>query len=159
MPTTDLPLFSRHATDIIRILLRQIAIQIVQRPSHLVGMFLVHAEDDGLRDPVVLLEELGQVAGDGFRPRAQGYDPLKVLRVIFLIGYLATIAIKIALARTPAGCIPRRNNSVDAVRCKEPVFDALAQAVLVKRIAEVGVGVAVVLAKWSRRHAKLVGRL
>ena len=46
-----------------------------------------------------------------------------------------------------------------AVGREESVLDALAQTVGVDRVAEVAVGVAVVLAQRRRRHAELIGRL
>ena len=48
---------------------------------------------------------------------------------------------------------------MDAVRGEEAVVDALPQAVRVERVAEVEVGVAVVLAQRRGGHAELVGRL
>ena len=49
--------------------------------------------------------------------------------------------------------------AVDAVWRKEAVVDALAEAVRVDRIAEIAVGVAVVLAERRGRHAELEGGL
>ena len=48
---------------------------------------------------------------------------------------------------------------MDAVGREEPVLDALLEAVGVQRVAKVGVGVSVVVAKRSRRHAELGGGL
>ena len=51
----------RDAADIIGMLLHEVGVQVVERPAHLVGVLLIHAEDDGLGEAVGLLEELGQV--------------------------------------------------------------------------------------------------
>src|SRR5439155_24632113 len=107
----------------------------------------------GLGKTVGLFQEVCQMASDGLGSRAQRDDPLKVLRVIFLIGNLATIAIEIALARPPTGRIPSRDDSVDTVRRQEPIVNALAEAVSVEWIAEVGIGVTVVFAKRRGRHS------
>ena len=48
---------------------------------------------------------------------------------------------------------------MDAVRGEEAVVDALAQAVCVDRIAEIEVGVAVVVAQRRGGHAELEGGL
>ena len=61
----DAALIGDDPADVVGILLNQVGIEVVQRPPHFVGVFLVHAEDDRLGEPVGLLEELGQVLGDG----------------------------------------------------------------------------------------------
>ena len=48
---------------------------------------------------------------------------------------------------------------MNAIGGEKPVLDALPEAVLVNRIAEVSVGVAVVFTQWRGRHPELVGRL
>ena len=48
---------------------------------------------------------------------------------------------------------------MDAVGGQEAVLDALAQAVGVDRVAEVAVGVAIIVAQRRRGHAELIGRL
>ena len=50
---------------VVRVLLHEVGVAVVERPPHLLGVFLVHAEDDGLGEAVGLLQEVGQVAGDG----------------------------------------------------------------------------------------------
>ena len=67
-----------HPADIIRILLDQVGIEIVQGPAHLIGVVLVHAKDDGLGKAVGFLEEVGEVPGDGLGAGFQGNDALKV---------------------------------------------------------------------------------
>ena len=63
------------------------------------------------------------------------------------------------MAGPPAGGVPRGDDAMDAVGGEEAVVDALPQAVGVERVAEVAVGVAVVLAQRGGRHAELVGGL
>ena len=46
---------------------------------------------------------------------------------------------------------------MNSIGCKKPVLDALPEAILVNRIAEVFVSVAVVLAQWSSSHSELGG--
>ena len=123
------------------------AFRLFRAAAHLVGVLLVHAEDDGLGEAVGLLEELGQVPGDGLGAGPQGDDALEVLGLVFLVGDVAAVAVQLVLARPPAGGVPLGDDPVHAVGGEEAVLDALAQAVLVDRVAEVEVGVAVVFAQ------------
>ena len=107
----------------------------------------------------VFLQEVGEVPGDRLGARAQRDDPLEVLRPILVVGNLAAVAVELALARPPAGGVPVGDDAMHAVGREEAVVDALPQAVGVDRVAEVAVGVAVVLAQRRGRHAELVGRL
>ena len=104
MAPANVPFIGGHPADIIRILLHQVGIQVVQGPAHLIGVFLIHAEDDGLGKAVGLLEEVGEVPGDGLGAGPQGDDALEILGVIFLIGDLPAIAVQFSLAsgRQPA---------------------------------------------------------
>ena len=47
------------------------AFRLLSSPPHLVGVFLVHAEDDGLGEAVGLLEEIREVPRDGLGARSQ----------------------------------------------------------------------------------------
>jgi hypothetical protein len=67
-------------------------------------------------------------------------------------------AVQVVHARPPTGGVPFGDDPMDTVRREKPVVDALAQAVLVDRIAEILVAVAVVFPLWRSGHAKLVGR-
>ena len=71
MAAPDVAFVGGDADNIIRVLLHQIGVEIVQRVAHLVGVFLVDAEDDGLGEAVGLFQEVGEVAGDGFGARQQ----------------------------------------------------------------------------------------
>ena len=73
MSAPDVPFIGGHPADIIREPADLILIEIGQCPSHLVGMVLVHAEYDGLGEPVILGHEIGQVPGDGYRAGLEGY--------------------------------------------------------------------------------------
>ena len=77
-----------------------------------------------------------------------------------LVGDLAAVAVELALARAASRPHPASvTHPMDPVGRQEAVVDALPQAVGVDRVAEVGVGVAVVLAQRRGGHAELVGRL
>ena len=158
MAASDLSLFSSDTADVIRVLPHQVRIQIVQRPPHLVGVLLIHTEDDGFSEAVGLLEKLRQVTGDRLRAGTQRHHPLEVLGLILLVRNHTAITIKIALARTPSSSVPDADDPVYAVRREKTIFNALPQAIGVNGIAEVGVSVPVVFAQRRRRHTHLVGR-
>src|SRR5207245_1908582 len=63
---------------------------------------------------------------------------------------------EIGLTRPPYSSVPVSYDAMDAVRCQETVVDPLTETVLVDRIAEVAIGVAIVVAERCRGHAKLV---
>ena len=121
----DVAFVGGHAADVVRMLLHEVGVQVVERPAHLVGVLLVDAEDDGLGEAVGLLEELGQVPGDGLGAGAQGDDALEVLGLVFVVGDLAAVAVELALARPPAGGVAGRDDAVHAVGREEAVVDAL----------------------------------
>ena len=75
----DVALVGDDPAHVIGVLLHQVGVEVVQRPAHLVGVLLVHAEDDRLGEAVGLLQELGQVPGDGLGAGLQRDDPLEVL--------------------------------------------------------------------------------
>ena len=83
----------------------------------------------------------------------------KSLVSVFVVGDRPAVAIKLVLARPPAGGVPFGDDAMHAIGREEAVVDALPQAVLVDRIAEVEVGVAVVVAQRRRGHAELIGGL
>ena len=72
--------------------------QVAQSAAHLVGVFLIDAEDDGLGEAVGLLEEIRQVPGDGLGARPQGNDPFEILGLVFLVGDFSAVAVQIVLA-------------------------------------------------------------
>ena len=90
---------------------------------------------------------------------AQGNDALEVFGLIFVVGDLAPKAVNFVLARPPSCGVPLGDDTVDPVGREKTVIDALTQTVLVDRIAEIQIGVAVVFAQRRRRHAKLEGGL
>ena len=127
--------------------------------AHLAGVLLVDAEDDGLGEAVGLLQELGEVPGDRLGARAQRHDPLEVLGLVLVVGDRPAVAVQLVLARAPAGRVPLGDHAMHPVGREEAVVDPLPQAVLVDRVAEVEVGVAVVLAQRRGGHAELERRL
>src|SRR5206468_9228293 len=79
--------------------------------------------------------------------------------LIFLVGDLPPIPIHLAFGRPPAGGIDRRDDPMNPIGREEPILYASAQAVGVQGIAEVLVGIAVVLAQRRRRRPQLACRL
>ncbi len=137
----------------------EVGVQVVQRGAHNGCVFLVHAKDDGLGEAIGFFEEIGEVASDGLRAGAQSDEALEIGGAIFLVGDGAAIAVEVILARPPAGRVPLGDDAMDAVRREEAVVNALAQAVGINRVAEVEVGIAVLIAQGSGGHAQLIGRL
>jgi hypothetical protein len=107
----------------------------------------------------VFFRKISQMPGDGLRACAQGDAALKIASGINLVRNLASVAVEVVLAGPPAGGIPLRDDAMHAIRRKEAVVNALLEAVLIDRVAEIQVGVAVVLALRCSSHAELVGRL
>ena len=155
----DVALVGGDAAHVVGILRHKVGVEVDQRLPHFDGVFLIDAKDDGLGEAVGLLEEVRQVAGDGLRAGAQGDDALEILGLVFIVGDRAAVAVELVLARPPAGGVPLGDDAMHAVGREKAVVDALAQAVFVDRVAEIDVGVAVVLAQRRRRHAELVGGL
>src|SRR5437879_2198968 len=104
-------------------------------------MFLVHAENDGLAEPIGLFQKIGQMPRDGLRARPQRNPALEVGRPIDLIRNLPAVPIKILFARSPPGGIPLRDDPMHAVRSKKSVLDALLEAVSVNGIPKIQVRV------------------
>ncbi len=155
----DVALVGGDTADVVGVLAGEVAVEVGQRAAHLVGVRLIDAEDDRLGEAVGLLEEAGQVAGDRLGAGAQGDDPLEVLGVVLLVGDGLTEAVELTPGGAPAGGVVGGDDAVDAVGGEEAVFDPLAQAVLVDRVAEVAVGGAVVGALRRGGHAELVSQL
>src|SRR5258708_1309756 len=91
--------------------------------------------------------------------RTQRHDTFEFRRLVFFIGYRAPVPVEIVLARTPSCGIPLSDDSMDAIWREKAIFDPLAQAVLIDRITEVQIRVAVFFARRSRSHAQLIRRL
>ncbi len=93
----DVAFVGSDPADVVGVLPDQIGVQVVQGPPHLVGVFLIDAEDDGLGEAVGLLEEVGEVLGDGLGSGLQRDDPLEVLGVVIFVGDLPAVAVDVAL--------------------------------------------------------------
>src|SRR5919112_2690538 len=159
MPPTDVSLIGRHPAYVFGVLAYEVRVEVAQRPSHLVGVLLVYAENYRLGEAVGAFQEVGQVARYRFRARAQRHCLLEVLGVVVLVGDLASEAVELALARAPSGGVHARYYPMYPVRCQETVLDALLQAVLIDGVSEVAVGSLVVGAQGGGCHAELVGGL
>src|SRR4051812_40269044 len=117
MPTSDIGLVGSDAANVIRILAHYVLAQIRQRLPHFTGVLLVHTEHNGLCKRVSLLQKASQMLSDGICSCSKRNHPLEVLRLIFVVWNLATIAVQFCLARTPSGCVPVRDDAMDAVGC------------------------------------------
>ena len=122
-------------------------------------MFLIHTEDDGFAETVGLFEEVGEVAGDGLGSGLQGNNPFKVPGMIFVIRNGAAVTIQLAKFGPPTGGVHGGNDPVHPVRGQETVLDALAETVSVDGIAEILIGIDVVMAQGRGGHTQLRGRL
>ena len=89
MAAPDVAFVSRHPADVVGVLLDQIGIQVVQLPPHLVGVFLIHAVNDGFGEAICPLQEVGNAAGDGLGACQQGDGPLEILGLILPVRNLA----------------------------------------------------------------------
>jgi hypothetical protein len=104
----DATFVGRHAADVIGVLRHKIGISIMQRAPHFVGVLLVDAKDDCLREGVLLAHELGKVRSDRLCSGPQRDDSFEVLRLVLLIRDRAAIPVALVSTRPPSGCIPLR---------------------------------------------------
>ena len=156
---SDVALVRGHPADVIGMIPHRVRIQRRESLAHLEGVLLVHAEDDGLRVSVRLLEEPRQMPRDRPGPGLQRDHALEFGGVVFGIRDFPAVPVQLALVRPPAGGVVIGDHAVDPIRGEKAVRDALGQAVLVDRVAEVIVGVDVVLPSRRRGHADLARRL
>src|SRR4051794_16319415 len=99
------------------------------------------------------------MARDGMRAGTKSHHALKVLCLVFIIGYRTAIAIQFVTVWTPAGGVPLRNDAMNAIWRKKAVIDALPETVLVDRISEIQIGVTIVSTQRGCCHAKLISGL
>lgn len=142
-----------------RSVLHEIGVQGGERLPHLKRVLLVDAEDDGLGEAVGLGHEAREMSRNCLRSRPQRHDPLEVPRGVFGVGDFTPISIKFTPRRSPSGSVVVRDDAMDAIRGQEAVRDALREAVLIERIAEIVVGVDVILSPRRRCHPDLGRRL
>ena len=131
------PSIGGYPADIIRILLHQVGIEVVQGPAHLVGVFLIHAEDDGLGKAVGLLEEVGEMSGDGLGAGSQGDDPLKVFGRDIPHRESPGHSGPVPRHRGASRRHPGGDNPMHPVGGQKAVLNALPQAVSIDGIAKV----------------------
>src|SRR5687767_14145620 len=96
------------------------------------------------------------MTGDSLGTLSERNIVFKVLRCVFLVGDDTPVSVKLSLCGSPAHCVKVGNNSMYRVRRKKPVLNALFEAVLIDRVAKMGVGITVIIPKWGCRHAQLV---
>src|SRR5881396_160501 len=159
MTATNITFIGGHATDVVRTLSHKVAIEIIQRSSHIGGVFLINTEDDCFREAIRLVQKISEVFCNGLGPLEQSNFSFEVRRSVNLIWNATPIAINIVFARPPTRRIPQSDDTVDSIWREKAVLDALPQTVLVNRIAKVKVRVAGFIAQRCGCHAELVGRL
>ncbi len=149
-------LVADDSDDVVRVLLREVRVGVVQRAPHLVGMLLVDAEHDRLGPAVGAPEVLSQVLGRGLGAGEQRNDALEIIRRVQAVGDLLAEEVELPLIRRPTVSVRAQHDAADTVRGEEAVVDALSERVLEQRAAaEVVVGVGGLVALRRRGHAEL----
>src|SRR5437879_5289341 len=97
----DLFLIRSHAANVVRVLFHNVCIKIVEQTAHFVGMFLVHAKDDGLVVSVGLLKEVRQVLCNSFGTRTERKTLFEISCVVFLVRNFAAVFVELAFGWTP----------------------------------------------------------
>ena len=151
----DVSLVRGDPAHIVRVFLGQIGVELGERAAHLQRVFLVDAEDDRLCESVGLAHEADEVPGDGPGPRLDCDQTLEVRGVVLGVRDRSPVPIDLALAWAPSGGIVVGDDTMHAEGGEKSVINALGEAVFVDRIAEVRVGVDVVLSAWCCGHADL----
>src|SRR5438552_2597686 len=159
MTATNITFIGGHATDVVRILSHKVAIEIIQRSSHIGGVFLIDTEDDCFREAIGLVQKISEMFCYRFGPLEQSNFSFEVRCSINLVWNATPIAVNIIFTRPPTRRVPMRDNTVDSIWREKTVFDSLPQAVLVNWIAEIKVRVASFIAQRCGCHAELIGGL
>ncbi len=158
MPAPDSAFVGSDAADVIRIIPRQIAVQVVQGHLHFAGVFLIHAKNDGFIRATGLFQEVGKMFCHSLSAGAQGYATFKIGGGVFLVGNFPAIAVKLVPARSPASGIPLGDDSVNTIGGKKTVLNSLPQTVLIYRIAEIHICIPVFFAHGRGGQTELTGR-
>ena len=148
----DMTLVRSDPAHIVGVFLDQIGVELGERAAHLQCVLLADAEDDRLRETVGLAHEAGEVPGDGPGPRPDRDQTLEVRGVVLGVRDRSSVPVDLALARAPSGGIVVGDDTMHAEGGEKPVLDALGKAVFIDRIAEIRVGIDVVLA--ARRSCR-----
>ena len=109
VPAADVAFVGRHAADVVGVLAargRRSGCSSARRISSACSWSTQNTMVLAKRS--VLLQELGQVAGDRLGAGPQRDDPLEVPGLVLLVRDLAAVAVELALARAPAGGVPGR---------------------------------------------------
>src|SRR5690349_83832 len=106
----------RDSDNIIRMLLHQVRVEIVQREAHVFGVFLVNAKYDGLVESPVGFQKIREVPGNRFGTRKKRDLTFEILGSVFGIWNLAPQAVKLAPIWSPTYRIGARDDAVDAIR-------------------------------------------
>src|SRR4029450_6705061 len=106
MSAADIALLRGDPAHVVGVFSHQIGVEVTQGAAHLISVFLVHAEDDGLGEAVRLAEEFGQMLRDRFGTSAEGHRALGVRRRVVIVGDEATVTIEFVLAWPPPSSVP-----------------------------------------------------
>src|SRR5256886_10914169 len=128
MTATNITFIGGHATDVVRILSNKVAIEIIQRSSHIGGVLLINTEDDCFREAIGLVQKISEMLCNRFGPLEQSNFSFEVRRSVNLVWNATPIAINIIFTRPPTRRIPLRDDTVDSIRRKNTVFDSLTHA-------------------------------
>ena len=156
MSFADVALVSHDPYDVVRILLGQVAVGVVERSAHLVGVLLVDAEDDGLAHAAVSARhEVAEVLGRRVGAGQQRDHAFEVLCRVEVAWDLLAEQVELALVRCPPVRVGAQDDASDPVGREKAVVDALREGVLVQRTPEVVVRVDRVIALGCRGHPEL----
>ena len=89
MRASHIAFVGRHTANVVGMVLHEIGVQGGERLPHFERVFLVDAEDDGLREAVGLGHEAREMFRNGLSSSPQRHDPLEVPRRVFGVGDLA----------------------------------------------------------------------
>ena len=102
-----LALVGDDPADVVGVLPDQVGVEVVRAPARISSACSWSTQKTiVLAKRSVLLEEVGQVPGDGLGAGLQRDDPLEVGRLVLLVGNLPAVAVDVALAGPPAGRVP-----------------------------------------------------
>ncbi len=151
----NIMLIGGDTDDVVGILAHQVGVGVRERLAHLVGVLLVGAEDDGLGEAVSCLEIVGEVVGHGLGAGLERDDALEVAGGVLPVGYLAAKVVELPGVGAVALYVHIDDDAAHLIGREEAVLNALFETVGIDGIAEILVGVAVILAQRRGGHAEL----
>src|SRR5437762_7781454 len=137
MTATNITFIGGHATDVVREFSHEVAIEVIQRSSHVGGVFLIDTENDCFREAIGLVQKISEMSCNRFGPLEQSNFSFEVWRSVNLVWNATPIAINIIFTRPPTRRIPLSDDTMNSIWREKAVFDSLPQAVLVNRVPEI----------------------